>query len=201
VHQARREVQGRVGRALVASWVFAALVGVSSAVRAQAAGVPADMQAELIAKLESYDRNFAARAGPVAHVLIVDRAGTPKSEVSAADMKAALARVERIGGVPHQDSVVAYTTADALAQRCRDEQVAVVYLTPGFDDDIDAIKGALSTVSVLTIASDADYVPRGVVLGFELVSGKPRILLNFEQARRQKVDFSSELLRLMKVLR
>jgi hypothetical protein len=193
-------VRRRVGRAPGAALALAARV-CAGAVRAQTSGVPSDIQAELIGKLESYDRTFAARAGPVAHVLIVDHPGNAKSEVSAGDMKAALGRVDRIGGLPHQDSVLAYTSPDALAQRCKDEHVAVVYVTPGFDDDVDAIKAALSSVNVLTIAANSDYVPHGIVLGFELVSGKPRILLNLEQARRQSVDFSSDLLRLMRVIR
>jgi hypothetical protein len=191
----------RQAQGFAAAAVAAALVCAAGLVRAQASGVPFDMQAELIAKLESYDRKFAARAGPVAHVLIVDRPGNAKSEVSAADMKAALARIDRMGGVPHQDAVVGYASAEALAQRCREEHAAVVYFTPGFDEEVDAIRTALSTVSVLTISSSAEAVPRGIVLGFELVSGKPRILLNFEQAKLQDVDFSSDILRLMKVFR
>jgi hypothetical protein len=170
-------------------------------VGAQASAVPADIQAELIAKLETYDRTFAARAGPVAHVLIVVRPGNSKSELSAADARAALGRVERLGGLPHQESVVPFAGAEALAARCRSEQAAVVYFTPGFDDDLDAVRAALSTVSVLTVASTADYVPRGVVLGFELESGKPKILINLEQAKLQGVSFPADLLRLMKVFR
>ncbi len=178
-----------------------ALVCTTEAVRAQAAAVPADIQAELIAKLETYDRSFPARAGPVAHVLIVVRPGSSKSELSAADTKAALGRIDRIGGLPHQESVVAFAGAAALAERCRSEQAAVVYLTPGFDDDVDAVRVALSSVSVLSVGSTADYVPRGVVLGFELESGKAKIVINLEQAKLQGVSFPADLLRLMRVLR
>jgi hypothetical protein len=178
-----------------------ALVCSSSPVRAQASAVPADIQAELIAKLETYDRNFAARAGPVAHVLIVVRPGSSKSELSAADTRAALGRIDKLGGLPHQESVVPYAGADALAARCRSEQAAVVYVTPGFDDDVEAMRSALASVSVLTVGSTADYVPRGIVLGFELESGKPKIVINLEQAKAQSVNFPADLLRLMKVYR
>jgi hypothetical protein len=177
------------------------LVCSARSVRAQAAAVPADIQAELIAKLETYDRTFPSRAGPVAHVLIVVRPGSSKSELSAADTKAALGRVDKLGGLPHQESVVPFAGAAALADRCRSEQAAVVYVTPGFEDDLDAIRAALSTVSVLTVGSTADYVAHGIVLGFELESGKPKIVINLEQAKLQSVSFPADLLRLMKVLR
>ena len=169
--------------------------------RAQANLVPADIQAELLAKLETYDRNFAARAGATARVLIVVKPGSKKSELSAEDMKAALSRLERIGGLPHQETLVSYAGAEALAARCRAERAAVVYVTPGLDDEVDAIRAALSAADVLTLSAVAEYVPRGLVLGFELESGKPKIVINLEQARLQHVNFPSDLLRLMKVYR
>jgi hypothetical protein len=168
---------------------------------AQVAGVPAAIEVQLLSKLEAYDRNFAARAGDTARVLLVAKPGSAKSDLSTADMKAALARIERIGGLPHQETVVPFTGADALAQRCRDEHVAVVFLSAGFDDEVDAIRTSLSNANVLTLAADPTYVPRGIVLGFELESGKPRVVINLEQARRQGVDFSSDVLRLMTVYR
>lgn len=179
----------------------AVLVCSGRPVSAQATAVPADIQAELISKLETYDRTFASRAGAVAQVLIVVHPGNSKSELSAADARAALGRVERLGGLPHRESVVPFAGADALAARCRSEQAAVVYITSGFEDDLDALRVALSTVQVLTVGSTADYVSHGVVLGFELESGRPRILINLEQAKLQGVSFPVDVLRLMKVLR
>jgi YfiR/HmsC-like len=163
--------------------------------------VPAEIQAELLAKLAAYDRNFGARAGDAVRVLIVAKLDRTKSQLSAAEMKSALANIDRIGGLPHQEIVVSYEGADALAHRCRSERIAAIYLTPGFEDDIEQIRASLSTVSVLSLGAVADYVPRGVVLGFELESGKPKILLNLGQARLQNVNFPADLLRLMKVYR
>ena len=37
------------------------------------------------------------------------------------------------------------------------------------------------------------------MLGFDLVSGKPRMLFNLGQSRRQGADFRAELLQLMTV--
>jgi hypothetical protein len=161
--------------------------------------VPADIQVDLISKLASYDRSFASRAGDTARVLVVVKRDRPKSEVSAAEVKSALARVDRIGGLPHVDTVVPYEGGARLAALCKAQRASVVYLTRGFDDDIGEVRAALSEISVLSVAAVPDYVPQGIVLGFELDSGKPRMLLNLDQARRQDVRFPSEVLRLMKV--
>lgn len=163
--------------------------------------MPADLQAELLAKLAAYDRNLTARAKDGARVLLVVKPGDARSRLAAASMKNALSRVERIGGLPHQETVVQYDSASALAKLCRSERVAVIYVTPGFDGDIDALQGALAGVDVLSVSAVPEYVPRGIVLGFELVSGKPRISLNLEQAKLQNVNFKADVINLMKVYR
>jgi hypothetical protein len=168
---------------------------------AQMSAVPADIQAELLAKLEGYDRGFAARAGDAARILLVVKPGSTRSQTSAEEMRSALARIDRIGGLPHQETIVPYPGAQALAQRCKAEKVAVVYFTPGFDDEVAALRVALADDNVLSLGAVSDYVQKGIVLGFALESGKPKILINLDQARRQGVNFSSDVLRLMTVYR
>jgi hypothetical protein len=190
------------GLALAAIAIACALlVSPARMVHAQEASVPADMQAELLAKLETYDRSFAERAGSTAKVLLVTRSGNGRSEASAADMRAALARLDRIGGLPHQEVAASYPGADALAQRCKSDQIAIVYLTPGLDEEVGAIKTSMTGVSVLTVTAVPANVPRGLVLGFELEAGKPKILLNLPQAKAQGVNFAADVMRLMKVFR
>jgi hypothetical protein len=169
--------------------------------RAQGTGVPAELQTQLLAKLASYDRNFAARASDVVQVLVLVKPGSAKSSVSAATIKAAFARIDHIGGRPHQEHVVQYENAAALAGLCRTKKVALVYVTPGFDDEVGAIRTALTGVDVLTVSAVPEYVPRGIVLGFEVISGKSKISINIVQARQQKIDFKADVLKLMKVYR
>ena len=126
--------------------------------------------------------------------------GSAKSQLSA-DETPALAHLDRIGGRPHQETVVPYAGAQALAQRCRAEKIAVVYFTPGFDDEVDALRQALADDNVLSLAAVSDYVQKGIVLGFELDTGEAQDLINLDQARRQGVNFSSDVLRLMTVYR
>ncbi|HEY6558867.1 MAG TPA: YfiR family protein [Polyangiaceae bacterium] len=168
---------------------------------ASSALVPADLQAELISKLAAYDRNFSARARPTAVVLIVSRPGNPRSSLGAAVMKSEFAKLERIGGLPHRENVIPFEGAAALAKRCRAEGAAIVYLTPGLEDQVAEIQKALTGLDILSVSGVPESVPEGIVLGFELVSGKPKILLNLPQAKRQNVSFKADVLKLMKVYR
>jgi hypothetical protein len=199
--QTRLRACGAAWRGVALATVTAVLTILTVSSAAESDAVPAEIQAELLSKLVTYDRNFAARVGDTVRVLIVIKRDRPRSQLSAAEMRSALAHVDRIGGLPHQETVVPYEGAEGLAARCRSDRVAAVYLTPGFDDDIERIRAALSNVSVLSVGAVPGYVPEGVVLGFELESGKPKILINLEQARLQSVNFPADLLRLMKVYR
>jgi hypothetical protein len=162
--------------------------------------VPVGLQAELVAKVARYDKNFAARAGDRAHVLILTRPGDAESVRTAAHMETALRGINDIGGLPHDETTIAYPGAKSLADTIRLRHYAIVYVGPALGGEIDAIRDALSGVSVLTVAATFEYVPRGVVLGFDVVSGKPKLVVNLAQAKRQEVVFKAEVLKLMRVI-
>jgi hypothetical protein len=167
---------------------------------AEEVAVPAGLQAELIAKVAPYDKNFAARASDRVHVLVVTRSGDADSERTANQLTAALRDVKDIGGLPHDEATLAFSGAQALADAVRARRASIVYLTPGLTSEIEGIRDALSGISVLSVGAVADYALRGAVLGFDLVSGKPKIVCNLTQAKKQDVAFKAEVLKLMRVI-
>lgn len=198
----RPQKPSRGGASLRGSLVFACVVAVSivtPGVRAEEVTVPVGLQAELLAKVAAYDKNFRARAGDVARVLVVVKSGDGDSERSAAVMLRALSGAADVGGLRHQEVLIRWSDAAALATQCRQRSAAIVYLTAGLRDEIPAIARSLDGVDLLTVAAVGDYVPRGAVLGFGVVAGKPKIFVHLAQARRQHVALSAEALKLMKV--
>lgn len=191
---------GRVSRLVRAVITVAALVlSLSSPGSAQSMPVPTSAQAELIAKLAGFDRNFAARAGSKAVILLAAMPGDAESMSAALEMKAAFARLPTVGNLPHEEQVVTHTSPAALAELVRSKHAAIVYLGPGFEKQIPAIREALSSLDVLSVGAIPGYVPAGIVLGFDLVSGRPKLLIQVVQARKQKVVFPASVLSLMKV--
>jgi len=168
---------------------------------AQRVVVPAELQAELFSKVAAYDRNFAARAKSKAIILLVVNTHDAKSKVFVASIKSALSRLERVGGLPHQETVVNYESSPKLAELVRSQRAAAVYLGPGLDSELEALKSALTGVDVLSLSAIPEHVSKGMVLGFDVVSGKPTILVNLTQAKKQNVSFSADVLKIMKVLR
>jgi hypothetical protein len=163
--------------------------------------LPVAKQMELLAKVVDYDGSFRERAGGRARVVILEKAGDGDSVRTAIQVQAALSHIEAVGGLAHDDVVETYAGAEALADECRSKHVAIVIVGPGFRDDVESMRATLDGVDVLTVSAVADYVPKGIVLGFDLVEGRPKMLVQLTQAKRQHVAFGSEVLRLMQVYR
>jgi hypothetical protein len=187
----RRATLGLLLGSAITSWA-----GLSPA---EDAYVSPEVQATLLAKVASYDRNFAARAIDRAKILLVTRGDDPDSVREVAEMGAALASIAAVGGLPHGEEVTTFTSAAAIAQMCSSHRIAIVYFGPGLSEQIPAIRTALTSVDVLSVAAVPDYVQQGVVLGFEVVSGAPRLLLHLGQARAQNIHFGARILKRMKI--
>ena len=183
---------------LAAALTAAALFGAPSG-RADQVAVPIELQAELLAKVAAYDRNMAARAGERIQVLLVTNGNDPESTRFATRMQMALQSVGPISTLPHDERITSFTSASDLAQQCRTRHLAIVILGPGLGDRIPSIRDALDGIDVLTVASAPDYVQQGIVLGFDVVSGKPKLLVHLTQARRQHVELRAEVLKLVRV--
>jgi len=183
--------------------VLLAAVGVClwpSGACAESVSVPYAIQAQLVAKVASYDRRFRERAGNRALVLVVSQRGNPESAQAAQQLKTALAAIDNVGDLPHQEELIQYDDAEALARVARDRRAAIVYFAPGFQAEMPAIRRAFSSTRSLTVSAVPDYVAVGSVLGFDLVSGKPKLLVNLAAALAQGIDFRAEVLKLMKVV-
>lgn len=162
--------------------------------------VPAKLQAQLIAKVASFDRNFARRAGGNALVLIAVRPGDPESAQLAQQVAAALVELGDVGGVAKTVEVVAFTGAAALAETCKSRRVALVYLSAGLDREAGGIAAALAGGDVLSIGASGAHAERGAVIGFDLEGGRPKIVVNQAAAKAQNVALKAELLKLARIV-
>lgn len=191
MRSSRRQLLGFVASATALS--------LTRASHAQSMPVPTGAQAELLAKLVGFDRNFTARAGSKAVIVLAAVPGDADSMSAALEMKAAFARLPTVGNLPHEELVVTQSSPAALADVVRSKRAAILYLGPGFEKQVPAIRDALSSLNVLSVGAIPSYVPSGIVLGFDLVSGRPKLLIHVPQARKQSVAFPASVLNLMKV--
>lgn len=169
---------------------------------AQEIAVPLPLQATLLVKAAALDWNLPARAGARVNLVIVEKAGIADSHRAALQLKAALETQQKLAGLPLAIRIATFVDAPKLAVTCRDERVSILHFSSGFESsEIRAIAEALAGGDVLSVAAVAADVQEGIVLGFDLVSGKPKILANLKQARRQNVQLASGLLSVAQVYR
>jgi hypothetical protein len=166
---------------------------------AQSVVVPVGVQADLLVKVVAYDKNLARRAVDRVRIAIVELASDNESVHVASQLRSALHEIPEIARLPHEETIVDFSDAAALAAGCRSRHDSIVYIGPGLAAEIDAIRRALDGEDLMSVAAVPEYVQRGIVLGFGLHSGRPKLLFNITQARKQKVDLRAEALRLMTV--
>lgn len=162
--------------------------------------VPAKLQAQLIAKVASFDRNFAARAGGNALILVVHKPSDSSSTQLAHQVSAALRDLGDVGGAVKTVEVIDFGGAAALAATCKSRKAALLYLSAGLESDAGAIAAALAGGDVLTIGASGSHAEKGAVIGFDLEGGKPKIVVNQGTAKAQNVAIKAELLKLARVI-
>jgi hypothetical protein len=182
------------------AWIWLALAAsLPRLAFAEDIAVPLPMQVQLFSSVADYDKGFAERAkGKVKIVLLTSK--NPDSARAASQIQGALGRAANIAGMPHEESTVKFESGAALANLVKSQGISVVFVMPGFQSEIADIKKSLDGVNVLTVATLGSYVQQGIVLGFDVISGKPKLLVNLPQSRAQKVAFKAELLKMVKVI-
>jgi hypothetical protein len=155
----------------------------------------------LLRKVVRFERGFVARAGDLVTVILVIQQGKPDSERAGLQLGKALISAGDLAGKPLRVITHQYANASGLRQTVAQEGAELVYITPRFEAEMPAIATALEGLTVMTICTDGEQVNRGAVLGFELVSARPRLALNLGQAKKQGLDFDSDLFRLVRVVK
>ena len=172
---------------------------VSSAI-AEDPAIPLQLQAELTAKVVEYAQTPSSQGLGVMRIGILVRTGSVESQHFASELKATFGRMGTIAGLAHEEAVMTWSNASAFAEEARRRQLFAVYLTPGLRGEIPAVARALEGVQIISVAAVDGYVSGGAILGFELVSGRPRMVLNLPQARKQGVAFRAQVMKLMRII-
>jgi hypothetical protein len=187
-------------RGLVTAGALSGLLLASAGTRADSASVPLGLQVELFTKVAEYDKTLPGRSEGIVRTLVVTRSRVPESASAAARVLKALSNIERVSGLPHEDSAVEFMDVSSLAGLCKARSVSILYLTPGLTDIDQPLSEALVGTAVLTVSASAEGVSKGIVLGFDLVGGKPKLIVNLRATRDQGVRLSADVLKIATVI-
>ncbi len=188
--------RGRL-RALLA---VLALLLASVPIHAQESGVPVALQAELLGRLLWYERGLQKSPQKELRAVIIERARDPASGFAAAQLEAQFKQLKTLGGKRVTHRRVVFESADQVGRVVQEERAYLACLTPGLSAAAADLARVLAARGVLSVSTQGADTAQGIVLGFELASGKPRIVLNLAQARAQKLDFGAQFLRVVRVV-
>jgi hypothetical protein len=167
--------------------------------RADDLTVPIALQIDLLGRVVRFERSYTGHGEEPALVVVVVKGDETASVRAAALTSAAIGKIGKLGA--RQANVATQTFSSPAALRIASREADVVYLMPGFSrTDLQTIAAAFADSSVLTVGASNGDAENGAVLGFELEGSKPRIIVNLRQARAQRLDFSAQFLRLVRVL-
>jgi hypothetical protein len=188
-------------RRSIARTVLLALAGLVlwRSARADTATVPLQLQVELSNKIIEYIQQPPVFSLDRIRIGIVVKSGSPESMRAGAELKASFDRIVMAGGRPHEQSLVEWSSAKALAEQARSRSLSVLYFTPGLDAEIGASAAALVGHRIMTIGAVDSFVSSGAILGFELVSGHPKMVFNLRQAKKQEVVLRAAVMKLMRI--
>jgi hypothetical protein len=170
-------------------------------VRSQDMPVPVDVQASLLPKILSFERSATQHRGGGGVVGIVYQSQVRSSLVCATEIAEVLPRfLLGADGSPLRCVLIEYVSESDLSRRCTEEGVTMVYVSPLRSVDIGALGRMLQNHRLLSFTGVPSYVEAGLVLGVDVVGNRPKILVNLPVARAIGAEFSSQLLKLSRVI-
>lgn len=164
--------------------------------------LPPDLQVKLLLKILTFDRNLEERADSVVAVGIVYNEESEASKKARLDFSAALEDYseKKVKGLPVTHVSLEYSSWSDLSAKIRDYSVSVLYITPGNSDNLKGVLKASRAQRALTACGVVGYVEEGISVGMVLKGKNPQILVNLPSAKAEGCNFSSQLLKLARVI-
>lgn len=187
-------------RAIAVTLVAGMILLLAPLAVAEEPSIPLDLQAQLSAKITEYVENPSLAGSGQLTIGVLVNARDADSMRAGVELRAAFARVGGSGRRGFDAQVIQWAGASALVDEIARRKLGIIYLTPGLSSELATIVTGLAHQRVLTIAAVDTYVAGGAILGYELSSGHPRMILNLRQAKRQEVVLRAALMKLARII-
>jgi len=181
--------------------VYLSFVGVNFS-SAQEMPVPVDVQYPLLLKILTFDKNLKARVGNEIVCGIVYQ----KKFRTSLNVKDELLRVidslalRQIDGIPVRYIAIDVGDDFILENAILENNVNVLYIAPVRALDIGKITAISRSKRLLTLTGVPEYVESGLSVAIAARGEKPQIMINLNAAKAEGSDFSSQLLKLAKII-
>lgn len=186
-------------RSLRRPLILLALLGAGTAAAADSSK---KRHGAILARILSYELTLDARAGSRVGIAVVYKRGDPRSERNAADWMAAFSQ---LSGLKIQDkpffAIKVASAPNELLSSIDKEGVDMLLVADGLEAEAEGLSALARSKQVLTASNDAAHVHRNFTVCVTEEQDKLKIVVNLTVAQSEKIRFSSQLLKLAKILR
>jgi hypothetical protein len=168
---------------------------------AQTVEVPADLQVSMISKIFEFDRAFSDRVGEEVIVGITHQK-LHRPSVLAGDelLDSSRQDLPEMQGIPVRVVMIDAETLEELEDGLRHEGVDILYVTPLRSVAPGSISELAGRMGVATMTAVGGYADDGIGIGIAPRGGRLEITVNVEACETAGVEFSSQLLKLARVI-
>ena len=155
-----------------------------------------------LARALAYDENLPSRAGKIVALAVLYKPENPASEKEARESFALFHKLEsyNIVGLPFHSFLLPFTSPEVLDEAVGAQGIVALYVCPGMENEIPGIKRISRKHKTTTIASREEQVTAGLALGVFSLDRNLIVVVNLPVSREEGARFSSDLLRLAKVI-
>jgi hypothetical protein len=169
---------------------------------AQEMAAPIPLQLALFFKILPFDRNLKSRVGDEIVMGIVYQKKSRTSLNSKEEMVKVMNNfsVKEVEDIPIRQVLIDIDDVD-LASAISNNKIDVLYITPLSAVGIKEITEISRANKITTLTGVPVYVESGLAVGIGTKDEKPQIIINLPAAKAEGADFSSQLLKLVKVIK
>lgn len=170
-------------------------------VRAQEMAVPVEVQIPLFLKILTFDRNLKKRVGDEIVIGIVYQRKFKRSRMVKDQVVDVIGESSlwKVADIPVRQVSIDLDTVD-LGSAVSKNEIDILYITPMRALGMEKIADITRAKKIMTLTGVPDYVESRLAVGIGIKGRKPWIIINLSAARAEGADFSSQLLKLAKVI-
>ena len=164
--------------------------------------VPEELQVSIFLKILTYDRSLETKVKDTIRigVLYFPENARSKKNKEAIIESLELNKDKTINGIPFNFMEIELGSEKRWEEVTKEKKINVLYVTSDGSDIIKRISPITQAKKILTITGTVDYVNQGISVGLTVKEEKPQVVINLPSAKAEGSDFSSNLLRLCKVI-
>ena len=163
--------------------------------------VPAKVQIPVLVKALAFDRSLPQRSAGTVVWTVLYNPKVASSKSLANEVIEALSAVGNVGKLPLRFAAVAYDGGQQLEETLKSQRVSVLYVSSSLEGEIAVISSLTRSHRVTSIACDGAGVRNGLTVAVENRGNRPTIMVNLASSKAEGTDFSSQLMRLVEIIR